>query len=225
MHLSVIVPTLNEAAGIEDFLHALSPLRARGHEIIVVDGGSQDATTNLAKPLADKVLSSPKGRATQMNAGAAEAKNPILLFLHADTLLPEAADTLIADALAFDQKKWGRFDVVLQGQHPFLRVVSWSMNLRSRLTGIATGDQAIFVMRELFQQVKGFPAIGLMEDIALSKILKQHTAPACLHAAVISSGRRWEKHGLWRTIFFMWQLRMAYFFGADPQQLARRYQA
>ncbi len=223
MRLSVIVPTFNEAAGIEAFLSALAGLRARGHELIVADGGSSDHTVALAIALADKVIQAPKGRAAQMNAGAAQAKNPILLFLHADTYLPEAADQLIADALR-GEKKWGRFDVVLQGHHPLLKLVSTSMNLRSRLTGIATGDQAMFMTRELFNQANGFPPIALMEDIALSRRLRQHCAPASLREKVISSGRRWDQHGLWRTIFFMWRLRLAYFFGADPQQLARRYQ-
>jgi rSAM/selenodomain-associated transferase 2 len=222
MQLSVIVPTFNEADGIQTFLNALAPLRARGHEIIVADC-SNDQTATLASLLADKVIPAPKGRAAQMNAGAALAKNPVLLFLHADTFLPEQADQLIADALR-GEKKWGRFDVTLQGQHKFLKLVAWAMNLRSRITGIATGDQAMFVTRELFQQVNGFPSIALMEDIALSKKLRGYAAPVCLRATVISSGRRWDKHGLWRTIWLMWRLRLAYFFGADPQQLARRYQ-
>jgi rSAM/selenodomain-associated transferase 2 len=219
MQLSVIVPTYNEAGGIQTFL---ADLRARGHEIIVVDSGN-DQTAVLAASLADKVIHAPKGRAAQMNAGAALAKNSVLLFLHADTFLPENADQLLADALQ-GEKQWGRFDVALQGQHKFLKLVAWAMNLRSRLTGIATGDQAIFVTRELFLQVHGFPAIALMEDIALSKKLRGYSAPACIRAKVISSGRRWDQYGLWRTIFFMWRLRLAYFFGADPQQLARRYQ-
>ncbi|MGB8856875.1 MAG: TIGR04283 family arsenosugar biosynthesis glycosyltransferase [Burkholderiales bacterium] len=223
MQLSVIVPTLNEADGIQAFLGALSPLRARGHEIIVADGGSSDATKALARPLADHVLDAPKGRAAQMNAGAALAKNPILLFLHADTFLPKQADRIIADALS-GERKWGRFDVALKGKHRLLGLVGWSMNLRSRFTGIATGDQALFVTRELFRRANGFPAIALMEDIALAKTLRRISAPVCLRAKVVSSGRRWDKYGLWRTVFFMWRLRLAFFFGADPQQLARRYQ-
>ncbi|MGB9150817.1 MAG: TIGR04283 family arsenosugar biosynthesis glycosyltransferase [Burkholderiales bacterium] len=223
MQLSVIVPTLNEADGIQAFLGALSPLRARGHEIIVADGGSSDATKALARPLADHVLDAPKGRAAQMNAGAALAKNPILLFLHADTFLPKQADRIIADALS-GERKWGRFDVALKGEHRLLGLVGWSMNLRSRFTGIATGDQALFVTRELFRRANGFPAIALMEDIALAKTLRRISAPVCLRAKVVSSGRRWDKYGLWRTVFFMWRLRLAFFFGADPQQLARRYQ-
>ncbi len=222
MQLSVIVPTYNEADGIQTFLNALAPLRARGHEIIVADSSS-DQTAALAAPLANKVIHVPKGRAAQMNAGAAIAKNPVLLFLHADTFLPENADQLITGAL-LNENLWGRFDVTLQGQHKFLKLVAWAMNLRSRISGIATGDQAMFVTRELFQQVNGFPTIALMEDIALSRKLRGHSAPACLRAKVVSSGRRWDKHGLWRTIFFMWRLRLAYFFGADPQLLARRYQ-
>ncbi|MEY4730437.1 MAG: hypothetical protein RL020_1595, partial [Pseudomonadota bacterium] len=180
MKLSVIVPTLNEADGIQVFLRALSPLRARGHEIIMADGGSKDQTMTLAADLADTVISAPPGRAAQMNAAAALAKNPVLLFLHADTFLPDAADKIIADALVNTKKNWGRFDVTLIGQHKLLGLVAWSMNLRSRLTGIATGDQAIFVKREIFRQVNGFPAIALMEDIALTKNLRAYGAPACL---------------------------------------------
>jgi rSAM/selenodomain-associated transferase 2 len=225
MKLSVIVPTLNEADGVQKFLLALAPLRAHGHEVIVADGGSADATVSLTASLADRTINAPKGRAAQMNAGAALAINPVLLFLHADTFLPEDADKLILAAIADRQKNWGRFDVTLSGEKKMLRLVAWSMNLRSRLSGIATGDQAIFVRREIFNQVNGFPAIALMEDIALSKKLRAHGAPACLRAKVISSGRRWEKHGLWRTILLMWRLRLAYFFGADPQTLARLYQS
>jgi rSAM/selenodomain-associated transferase 2 len=222
MQLSVIVPTFNEADNIVAALSALAPLRARGHEVIVADS-SNDSTAQLAAQLADKVITAAKGRAAQMNAGAALAKNPVLLFLHADTFLPEQADELISRSLS-EGKSWGRFDVTLKGRHPLLSLVAWSMNLRSRLTGIATGDQAMFMTRELYKQAQGYPPIALMEDIALSKILRSHDAPACLRAKVVSSGRRWDQHGLWRTILVMWRLRLAYFFGADPQQLARRYQ-
>ncbi len=223
MRLSVIVPTLNEAHGISVFLTALQALRANGHEIIVVDGGSSDNTAGFAFPLADKIIHAPKGRALQMNAGAAQAKNDVLLFVHADTYLPAQADQHIMDCLARTKKSWGRFDVSLTGLHPMLKVIAWCMNKRSRLTGIATGDQAIFVTHQMFQSVGGYPAIALMEDIALCTLLRQKSAPLCLDAKVVSSGRRWEKHGLWRTLFFMWRLRLEYFFGADPQQLARRY--
>ena len=221
--LSIIVPCLNEADGIAATLVALAPLRARGAEVIVVDGGSQDATIARAAPHADVVVSAPRGRASQMNAGAARARGEILLFLHADALLPEAADALIVDGLERKRRGWGRFDVTIAGRHPLLRVVAWLMNLRSRATGIATGDQAIFVTRSLFTAAGGYPEIPLMEDVALCKRLKRYGPPLCLRHRLTTSGRRWEKHGVLRTIVLMWRLRFAYFLGADPRKLALRY--
>ena len=220
--LSIIVPVLNEAAGIAAHLAMLTPLRAAGVELLVVDGGSTDATVALARPLADAVLSAPQGRATQMNVGAAHAQGTTLLFLHADTSLPPNATAHIEAVLAGGYV-WGRFDVRISGQHPLLSVVAWAMNQRSRLTGIATGDQALFVRRAVFEQVGGFPELPLMEDIALARRLKCHSPPACLRAQVLTSGRRWERHGVLRTILLMWRLRLAYFLGADPHRLARRY--
>ena len=216
--LSIIVPVLNEAAGIARCLEALVPLRAGGHEVIVVDGGSEDRTAAIAATLADRVLVAPRGRARQMNAGAAAAGGDALVFLHADTRLPPEADQLIAAALK--EGLWGRFDVRIESAHPLLRVVACAMNLRSRLTGIATGDQAIFVRRTAFA---GFPEIALMEDIAFSKAMKRRGPPACLRARVTTSGRRWERGGILRTVLLMWRLRLAYFLGASPDELARRY--
>ena len=221
--LSIIVPCLNEAQGIGDALTALAPLRARGAEVIVVDGGSSDGTVARASPHADCVIGAPRGRASQMNAGVARARGEILLFLHADTLLPEAADALVVDGLNRSRRGWGRFDVAISGGHPLLRVVAWLMNARSRLTGIATGDQAIFVTRSLFTAAGGYPDIALMEDIALCKRLKRYGAPLCVRHRLIASGRRWEKHGVVRTILLMWRLRLAYWLGADPGKLAVRY--
>ena len=213
LKLSVVVPVLNEAGGMRDALQALAPLRARGHEVIVVDGGSSDGTREIAAGLCDRVLSAPQGRAAQMNAGARVANGDVLLFLHADTRLP--ADFMIPDASV-----WGRFDLRIDGRHPLLKVVACAMNLRSRLTGIATGDQAIFVRRALFP---GFPEIALMEDVALSGVLKKIGSPSCLRERVVTSGRRWEAHGVLRTIFLMWRLRLLYFFGVSPETLARKY--
>ncbi|TWT13807.1 TIGR04283 family arsenosugar biosynthesis glycosyltransferase [Reyranella sp. CPCC 100927] len=220
--LSIVIPVLDEAATIAQALQRLAPLRERGAEVIVVDGGSSDATAAHARPLADRVERAPRGRASQMNAGAALARGDTLMFLHADTVLPDDADRLIAAALA-GGARWGRFDVRIEGTHPMLAVVAWSMNLRSRLSGIATGDQAMFVCRETFAAAGGFPDIALMEDIALSRALKQRGRPACLRARVTTSGRRWQKHGVLRTIALMWRLRLAYFLGADPSDLAVRY--
>ena len=220
MKLSIVVPVLNEAAGISAALQSLSPMRARGTEVIVVDGGSRDGTTELAPPLADRVLASPHGRAVQMNAGANVAAGDILLFLHADTRLPENADKLVARALN-GSRVWGRFDVRFAAGA--LPLVAASMNLRSRLTGIATGDQAMFMTREAFARAGGFPEIALMEDVAISACLKHLSRPACLRAHVTTSPRRWQARGTLRTILMMWRLRLAFFLGADPKRLARAY--
>ena len=222
MRLSVIVPVLDEAAGIAATLQALAPLRASGHEVIVVDGGSQDGTPALAAPLADAVLSSEPGRALQMNAGAAAARGEVLLFLHADTLLPPGADASLLQALR-GGARWGRFDVRISGRHPLLPLVATLMNVRSRLTGIATGDQAIFVQAALFRQLGGYAAQPLMEDIEISHRLRRIGPPACLHERVLTSGRRWETRGLWRTVFLMWRLRWRYWRGTAPETLARAY--
>ena len=220
--LSIIVPVLDEAAGIESCLAPLQPLRARGAEVIVVDGGSSDATCSLAAPLADRVLVAPRGRARQMNAGAAAARNDILVFLHADTHLPDDADRLIGAAIQRGAA-WGRFDVAITGTSALLPLVACSMNLRSRITGIATGDQAMFVRRDAFEEAGRFAEIPLMEDVALSRRLKRIGRPACLRERVTTSGRRWERHGTLRTILLMWRLRLAYALGADPRRLAHRY--
>jgi rSAM/selenodomain-associated transferase 2 len=221
--LSIIMPVLDEGERIAQALDALAELRALAVEVIVVDGGSTDATVQRARLRADHVLTAPRGRALQMNAGAAKATGDVLLFLHADTRLPREAERLVLDGLARSPQDWGRFDVTIEGRHPMLRLVSAMMNLRSRLTGIATGDQAIFVKRDAFAAVGGFPEIPLMEDIALSKRLKRRTRPLCLREHAITSGRRWETHGVFRTILLMWRLRLAYFLGADPAALAGRY--
>jgi rSAM/selenodomain-associated transferase 2 len=226
--LSIIVPVLNEQAGIAAMLQDLSGLRARGAEVIVVDGGSRDDTVALARPLCDRLIAAPRGRAAQMNAGAGVARGDVLLFLHADTGLPADADRLILDGLtasgrASGSRVWGRFDVRIEGRHPLFPVIATMMNLRSRATGIATGDQAIFVDKTAFAAVGGFPDIALMEDIALSRRLKRLGRPLCLDARALTSGRRWEKHGVVRTILTMWRLRLAFFLGAEPGKLAASY--
>ena len=220
--LSIIMPVLNEAPQITRRLQALQDLRAQGVELIVADGGSTDGTALLAGALADRVIGAPRGRAVQMNAGAAASMGRVLLFLHADTALPESALSALGKAVD-GGASWGRFDVRIDGRHPLLRIVERTMNWRSRLTGIATGDQAIFVRRELFEAVGGYPGLPLMEDIALSAALKRLAPPACLRETVLTSGRRWERHGALRTILLMWWLRAAWFLGADPARLARRY--
>ena len=219
MKLSIVIPALNEAERIRSSLQALAPLRRRGHEVIVADGGSADGTAELAAPLCDRVVSSARGRAVQMNAGARHATGEVLLFLHADTRLPPDSEVLVRRAL--EHHVWGRYDVEIEGRHPLLKAVGCAMSLRSRLTGIATGDQAIFVRRGAFA---GFPEIALMEDIAFSRQMKRRGAPACLRERVSTSGRRWESRGVLRTIVLMWQLRLLYFLGARPERLARLYE-
>jgi rSAM/selenodomain-associated transferase 2 len=221
MRLSVVMPALNEADGIEEALTSLAPLRARGVEVVVADGGSSDATVALACPLADLVIVAPRGRGAQMNAGAAASGGDVLLFLHADTRLPRDADALIRDGLLRSGCTWGRFDVRIAGAHPLLPIIAAMMNLRSRMTGIATGDQAIFISRAAFGA--GFPEIALMEDIAMAKRLKRTGPPLCISSPAVTSGRRWERHGVMKTIVLMWCLRLAYFLGANPARLARSY--
>jgi rSAM/selenodomain-associated transferase 2 len=189
----------------------------------VVDGGSRDHTLDLARPHADKAATAPRGRATQMNAGAAIAAGDVLMFLHADTRLPPDADRHVLDGLARSRRRWGRFDLAITGDSGWLPIVAAAINWRSRLTGIASGDQAMFVRRDTFFAAGGFPDIPLMEDIALARALKRVSRPLCLAAKVTTSGRRWEQHGVWRTIVLMWRLRLAYYLGADPAGLARRY--
>jgi len=219
--LTIIIPVLNEAAIIVAALQALAPLRARGAEIIVADGGSRDGTAQLAKPFADRIITVRRGRGAAMNAGAALGTGDTLLFLHADTALPDNADRLIDEALV--RRAWGRFDLRIAGSHPFLAVVARMINWRSRLTGVATGDQAIFVSRKAFEAVGGFPDLPLMEDIAISRRLKCLCRPFCIATPAVTSGRRWERNGVVRTILLMWRLRLSYYLGVEPELLARLY--
>jgi len=223
VRISAIVPTLNEASQIGATLDALAPLRARGHEVIVVDGGSTDATAALATGKADRVITAPRGRASQMNAGARIASADVLLFVHADTRLPEEADRAIARGLEQDGRVWGRFDIRIESRHPLLGIVGKAMNFRSRLSGIATGDQAMFMRRTEFEAIGGFPHVALMEDVAMSRLLKRRSRPACLGDRVVTSARRWESKGVLRTIALMWWLRWRFFLGASPDRLARSY--
>jgi rSAM/selenodomain-associated transferase 2 len=221
--LSVIIPALNEAGCIQTTLERLQPLRLRGHEIILVDGGSTDATLTLSQTLVDKVLLSPPGRGRQMQAGAAIARGSVLWFLHADSSIPVNADTLILETLRRTHTDWGRFDISFMDNHPLLLCVAWFMNQRARLSGIATGDQGIFVQRTLYERIGGFPSIPLMEDIRFSRSLKQYCRPCRVTQTLGSSPRRWYAHGILRTIVTMWGLRLAYFAGVSPERLAKYY--
>ncbi len=222
MRLSIVMPALNEAAGIVATLQALAPLRRQGHELIVVDGGSSDATATLAAAHADAVLASAPGRARQMNTGAAAATGEVLLFLHADTRLPATAAAAVTQALQRGAR-WGRFDVQIEGRSAWLPVVAFMMNWRSRLSGIATGDQALFVHAALFRELGGYAALPLMEDIELTRRLRAVQRPACLRDRVRTSGRRWDTRGAWPTIWLMWRLRWRYWRGTPAEELARAY--
>ena len=216
------MPVLDEAERIGAALAALAPLRAQGVQLIVVDGGSRDGTLQRCEGAADGVIASPRGRARQMNAGTRVAAGDALLFLHADTTLPPNALALVAEALT--HHAWGRFDVRIAGRSRWLPIVSALMNMRSRFTGIATGDQALFMRREAFDAVGGFPDQALMEDVEISKRLRRDTGPpACPHAKVVTSGRRWDERGAWRTIVLMWRLRWLYWRGVSADRLAACY--
>lgn len=229
IRITVIVPVLNESSSACPALRALSPLRAAGHEVIVVDGGSSDDTIACCQPWADQVLSSDRGRARQMNAGAAQAAGDLLWFVHADTLVSPAAATALlqsakqASEAGGSNSLWGRFDVRIVGTHRFLPVIAWCMNVRSRLTGVMTGDQGLFVARPLFERCSGFRDLPLMEDVEFCKRLRRVAAPLCLEHRLLTSGRRWEDKGVLKTILLMWSLRLAYVSGVSPERLVDWY--
>ena len=221
MRISVILPVLNEEKTIGRTLAAVMALYP--HEIIVVDGGSGDRTRRISVEAGAKVLMTGPGRARQMNRGALEAMGDVLLFLHADTRLPASAFRDIESALSDPRYLGGRFDVELESDRWLLKVVGFMINLRSRLSKVGTGDQAIFVRREILAELGGFPDMPLMEDIAFSRMLKRAGKVACLRSKVVTSARRWEADGVWRTIFKMWTLKLLYLAGVSPARLKRFY--
>jgi rSAM/selenodomain-associated transferase 2 len=221
MNISVVLPVLNEEQSIRGTLQSL--IRLTPYEIIVVDGGSRDRTLEICKEFAVDVMHAERGRARQMNVGARRASGEVLLFLHADTRLPQSALNDIAAALSDSRYLGGRFDVELEGAHWMLKIVGTLINWRSRATKVATGDQALFVRREVFDRMGGFPDIPLMEDIAFCRALKRIGGVACLRSRVITSARRWERDGVWRTIFKMWSLKVCYLAGVSPMRLKRFY--
>ena len=220
--LSIVMPVLDEADGIGAALEALRPLREGGHEVIVSDGGSTDGTRERAARGADRVLAAPRGRARQMNAGAEAATGDVFVFLHADTKLPGEAGRVVFEALG-RKSGWGSFPVRLSGSHPAFRVIERMISLRSRLSGIATGDQAIFVARDLFRTVGGFADLALLEDVELCRRLRRIARPVRPRVAVVTSSRRWEAGGIARTTVLMWWIRGAYALGVSPERLARHY--
>ena len=223
MKLSIIVPMHDEAPQLPELFAHLLPMQRAGCEIIFADGGSQDGSAMLARVAGYTVVRAERGWARQMNAGAAVATGEVLLFLHADTRLPGGAMHHVVRALSGGPHCWGRFDVCISGRPFMLHVIGRMMNWRSRLTGIATGDQALFVRRDAFEKLHGYPDQPLMEDVELCGRLKVLSRPACLAQCVTTSGRRWETRGVWPTIFLMWRLRWQYWLGADAAELARRY--
>jgi rSAM/selenodomain-associated transferase 2 len=221
MQVSVVIPVLNEEKNIAAAVAALRLLKP--HELIVVDGGSSDRTREVCESLGETVISAPPGRGHQMNQGAACATGDVLLFLHADTRLPDSAFDDVRTAMADCECVGGRFDVRLDGDYWILRVIGAMISLRSRITGVSTGDQAIFVRRDVFERIGGYPEIPSMEDIALSRALKRVGKIARLRSQVITSARRWETEGVWRTVFKMWALKLLYLSGISPIRLKRYY--
>lgn len=221
--VSIIIPVFNEAQALATHLPLLQGLRELGHEIIVVDGSGDAASAAHCVELLDHWLVSEPGRARQMNVGAASASGEIFLFLHIDTRLPDDAMELLQEGFARDSTLWGRFDVRLSGQRWAFRVIEYMINLRSRVSGVATGDQAIFVRRCVFESIGGYDALPLMEDVAISKTLRQRARPLCLRSKVITSSRRWEAHGVGRTVLLMWWIRLLYSLGVSPQTLHGMY--
>ena len=221
MPISIIIPALNEEKSIKALLQQLQLYRQQGHEVIVVDGGSNDETVSISKPLADKVITSGAGRARQMNKGVAESANEVLWFLHADTSIPENVVETIQKSL--DKCEWGRFNIELSGSKFLFRIIEKMINIRSCLSGVATGDQGIFVKRKTLESIGGYSEIPLMEDIALSNKLKTISQPVCIKETITTSSRRWEKNGIIITILLMWYLRFLYWIGVTPDKLAKLY--
>ncbi len=225
MKIAIVVPVFNESLVLPGLIGDLTALKQGANpdfELVFVDGGSVDGTVALIQIAGLRVINSCKGRAWQMNAGATQTTGDVLLFLHADTQLPQNALAAIKSYLT-GNICWGRFDVRIAGKPWMLGVVARMMNWRSRLSGIATGDQAMFMKRSAYQAIGGFPELALMEDIEASRRLRQLSRPACIVSPVITSGRRWETRGVWTTIFLMWRLRWAYWRGQNPKLLAELY--
>lgn len=221
--LSIIIPVLNEEHFLAVNKERLVSLLQEGHEILIVDGGSQDDSVSIARSLGCEVFCTRASRGHQLGYGANRSKNDVLLFLHADTHLPSHTAKMVAQALVGPEQRWGRFDVRFSNPHPVFRVIAWFMNKRSCLTGIVTGDHALFIKRELYFSCGGYRDVPLMEDVELCRRLKKHASPVCLSEEVVTSSRRWEQNGIFKTVIMMWWLRLMFFFGWSPEKLARLY--
>lgn len=228
--ISIIIPVLNESKSIEKTLLGLEFALRQGHELVIVDGGSTDDTLEKCKQhlinlpyttTSFKIVSASKGRACQMNVGAVYASNDVLVFLHADTLVPDNFVYAIVHSL--QHKPWGFFKVRLSAGGYIFKLVSFFINLRSCVSGIATGDQAIFVTKNLFKRINGYKELPLMEDIELSRSLKKHSRPCCVNSFVTTSSRKWETEGVFKTIFLMWKIRLLYFMGISSHKLVKLY--
>ena len=215
--VSVVIPVLNDAASLR---RLLDDLRDTNFEIVVVDGGSDDDSLSVASGVG-RVVSGPRGRGNQMAVGVGAAKGDWLWFMHADTRLSPRVIAALLDRL--DKPRWGFFSVRLDGRSRAYRMIERAMSWRSAASGIATGDQGIFVHRELLDAVGGVPRQPLLEDVELCRRLRRLAKPVVLWEPLVTSSRRWERHGIARTILVMWWLRLCYFAGADPNSLARQY--
>ena len=221
MLISIVIPVLNEEKALQVLLDQLQSYREQGHEVVVVDGGSNDNTCSVASTLCDQLITSESGRAIQMNKGAEFSKNNILWFLHADTLVPEHSIEKIQKAL--EDNDWGRFNIKLSGSRFVFRVIERMINIRSCVFSIATGDQGIFLNKNTFNKVNGYSVIPLMEDVNLSKKLKSLSHAVCLNEKITTSSRRWEKYGILSTVLLMWKLRFLYWTGVSAERLALQY--
>lgn len=219
---AIVIPVLNEAEQLRILLPQLQHLKAEWL-LVVVDGGSRDETATIANKHAHYCLSSTKGRAPQQNAGARHLRplldaSALLVFLHADTRLPEHFSQAM-HSFQESSSGWGRFDLRLSGSQPCFRVIERLINWRSRLTGIATGDQALFFKLDFFFHLQGFPQQPLMEDIEICLRAKKQSRPFYSSAKVTTSSRKWEREGILRTIVLMWCCRAAYFFGVSAERI------
>ncbi len=220
---SFIIPVLNEESFFVEQTKIFTSLLEQGHEVIVVDGGSTDQSVVIAEQIGCICISTNPSRGHQLHIGAKKSSNQILVFMHADTLLPPSGLGNIRNVMEKANNYWGRFNVVFTNQKLVFKVIAWFMNKRSCLTGIVTGDHTFFMKREIYFNSGGFSDIPIMEDIELSKKLRKYSRPVCLSEKVITSSRKWEQQGVLKTILLMWYLRLLFYVGVPAEKLAKRY--